>query len=821
MGGAVKRLLSAVTVAATLTGFIAVSAPQARSATKRPDLVEASLSKPPPARLPGDSFAITDKVKNAGTARAGKSTTRYYLSLDQRKGASDILLGASRSVRALNPGQSSSGKANIQIPVTAPLAVYFVLACADDLKKVRESSEGNNCRASPSRISVTQDSIQKILDELSAGHIDANTALEYEVFAGFGDARLPAQYRGYDANLDDDSLTLQAAGGFGGLTAEQQAAVLPYLIPPAYAGSWTDTPPGHIVAGPAADPCTTEAQPKQGWHSTELPSGGTVKVWWPDGLANGASFASTILTELEGTIVPKETQLMGRSPLTDAALRCNGGDGNLDVYLLPSITRSVQARGFTVPPTTWDNCSATPAYIELSVGAAGPARLPSVAAHEYMHAVQLAYGHTGHCLSEWQWLMEAMGKWAEDYVYPIANYEQQEAPTYLYATAPTLSDHGTSPYAYPDYLFLQYLARGLDSSLIPSIWLNTGTQSPYDAIDSALGNVGGLQDQWPKFAQAAWNRAPVDHFKQWDNLSLGAQAVDPEGNLAPTIKVALHGAKQAEIPLSLYEKGSAVYGLGSIYYDFKVTEGAVRLLEFQNPFNGVDPKASVQALVRMSDGTWLPPQDWTSISSKKFCRDKPEENVSEVVEIFSNSSTDESHLLDAGASPELKVKSDCQQWPQHWSGSISGTIDYTDGAVTKHADWSGNVSFVYSSSSSAGAAYDLEAGTVTVNGSVEDPIVPCSGTGTETLNLVGGSIDIDIFDSPNSYHAEAHATDDSIDVDCTDPDQNVTVDAVTFITPFDTMAYLPYSAGQSTLSGTSNYDNGDLHWTGHWSLNAA
>jgi hypothetical protein len=58
-------------------------------------------------------------------------------------------------------------------------------------------------------------------------------------------------------------------------------------------------------------------------------------------------------------------------------------------------------------------------------------------------------------------------------------------------------------------------------------------------------------------------------------------------------------------------------------------------------------------------------------------------------------------------------------------------------------------------------------------------------------------------------------------VDCTDPDQNVTVDAVNFITPFDTMAYLPYSAGQSTLSGTSNYDNGDLHWTGHWSLNAA
>jgi CARDB protein len=160
-------------LAATFTSFIGVSAPEALSATTHPDLVEASLSKPPPARLPGDSFAITDKVKNAGTARAGKSTTRYYLSLDQRKGASDILLAASRSVRALNPGQSSSGKANLQIPVTAPLALYFVLACADGLNKVRESSEGKNCRASPSRISVTRDSIQRILDELSAATVAA------------------------------------------------------------------------------------------------------------------------------------------------------------------------------------------------------------------------------------------------------------------------------------------------------------------------------------------------------------------------------------------------------------------------------------------------------------------------------------------------------------------------------------------------------------------------------------------------------------------------------------------------------------------------
>jgi subtilase family serine protease len=36
------------------------------------------------------------------------------------------------------------------------LATYYVLACEDDLKKVSESNEGNNCRASTSRVVVAR-----------------------------------------------------------------------------------------------------------------------------------------------------------------------------------------------------------------------------------------------------------------------------------------------------------------------------------------------------------------------------------------------------------------------------------------------------------------------------------------------------------------------------------------------------------------------------------------------------------------------------------------------------------------------------------------
>jgi subtilase family serine protease len=119
-----------------------------------PDLVTVAVSAPPATAAPGTSFKVTDTVQNVSIISSGSSTTRYYLSLDGEKSADDVLITATRFVASLAPGASSTASRTITIPsLTAP-GVYRLLACADDLEKVMESNEGNNCRASEETLTI-------------------------------------------------------------------------------------------------------------------------------------------------------------------------------------------------------------------------------------------------------------------------------------------------------------------------------------------------------------------------------------------------------------------------------------------------------------------------------------------------------------------------------------------------------------------------------------------------------------------------------------------------------------------------------------------
>ena len=125
---------------------------------RAPDLVEASVSNPPAMASPGESFSVTDTVTNAGNASAGPSTTRYYLSLDIKKTNTDPLLTGTRAITALAAGSASSGSVTVTIPAPIASASYYLLACADDLKKLPESNEKNNCRASVTKVTITSPS---------------------------------------------------------------------------------------------------------------------------------------------------------------------------------------------------------------------------------------------------------------------------------------------------------------------------------------------------------------------------------------------------------------------------------------------------------------------------------------------------------------------------------------------------------------------------------------------------------------------------------------------------------------------------------------
>jgi subtilase family serine protease len=119
-----------------------------------PDLITTQVTGQPASAMPGGKFTLTDTVTNQGNVTAIASKTRYYLSLDGSWSAGDVLMTGTRGVVALAPSASSTGNKQVTVPAGTPSNTYYVLACADDLKKVTESDEGNNCVASASTIVI-------------------------------------------------------------------------------------------------------------------------------------------------------------------------------------------------------------------------------------------------------------------------------------------------------------------------------------------------------------------------------------------------------------------------------------------------------------------------------------------------------------------------------------------------------------------------------------------------------------------------------------------------------------------------------------------
>ena len=136
---------------------LAATAPSAQAA--RPNLVTTKLANPPTTAVVGAKFRVQDTVANRGGERAGRSASRFYLSTDRRKGVGDLLMGGARDVPPLGRGDVSAAPAKRRVMATVdigtPRGTYFLVACADDREAVRESKEGDNCRAASRRVRVT------------------------------------------------------------------------------------------------------------------------------------------------------------------------------------------------------------------------------------------------------------------------------------------------------------------------------------------------------------------------------------------------------------------------------------------------------------------------------------------------------------------------------------------------------------------------------------------------------------------------------------------------------------------------------------------
>ena len=557
-----------------------------------------------------------------------------------------------------------------------------------------------------------------VLEALTDGEIDEETAFVYRVFAAFRDPHLPESYRGYDDLARDSLIGAELSSRFLELTAANQALLQPYLIPPPYEGSWFDL----RVHGDPWPQATSEKDnldepPPCRRRFSRLPwtsiDSDHIRVWYPDTtmFRRYLSLYQAFANALEVSAWPDLTQLMGRTPIEDAPFlpddyECDGEDSRFDVYFAPL--------GYSAITSTFPHipCAPAPAWIQVNTSAS-EATADLLAAHEFMHALQYTYDVAGMCnltVKSQAWWGEATAEWAETYVYPDSSchFSQHDlAWVYLSATDQSLHDMSEPRTSgYKAWLFALYLERELGADTIPQTWAQLATDLlAASAINSV---ISGWDQHFPQFALYGLNEPPVDEFSQWDNI---------DAQVFPVLESTLNAGASIQLPQA------GIRSLAYNVYRIGVPAG-IRLVEIQNTWasSGLD-QIHLSGLLGNS-GQLGDPKDWSSAERIMLCRDDPsQEEFDEIALVASNvSHGSPSDSFGPSEPPEVGAWDvPCYQL----EGSSSYTWEYTQ-----------TVSNPYGSATTVvrrdGVAVDLVMGRVD-----DDPLYPLPG-GTFEFRPTGG-----------------------------------------------------------------------------------
>jgi hypothetical protein len=481
-----------------------------------------------------------------------------------------------------------------------------------------------------------------LIDQAEAsGTINSETALLYRVYSLFSDARLPAQYRGDDKGIIDSIYLAEVVRQYPTLSPSIRNAVRPFLVPPAYQGSWVNAKSGSPTAVPA-NPLTPCEAPffSDKWDFVDASS--PVRVFYRRDLTGDQAYATGLAAEIDSRIWPTLVNVMypgdgGMSfPLSDESHPCNGGNGRLDIYLIDG------NRSATIP---YEFCNPTPSFIALVRGSDA-----GLAAHEIFHSIEASFPVRG--CGMWldaRWWAEASAEWAIDFVYKKEQPHQIEQGTaYDFLEYPKLPlDYANDKHEYGAYLlpFFVYHSTG-SADFMRQSWKNLATDHPLDAVDQA---IGGFEKMWPEFVKHNWNEPPVDDYQKWDDQILGAYPEEggplPVGVATPDFSISL--------PYDL-PRVSAIYH--HLTFDNQVSSvifwnGVTHKLSLfdsdccgkvyaPEPFTGDAKKgARVQALIKIDGQDWQI-ADWTDRPFVAFCRDVLAERIDELVLIISNSEKD-------------------------------------------------------------------------------------------------------------------------------------------------------------------------------------
>ena len=616
---------------------------------------------------------------------------------------------------------------------------------------------------------VSEESTGMLIERaLAAGEISEEQAYIYRVFAAYGWPALPERFRGAERQKGPDpqsALLRDVRIRFGTLSRAAQEQLAPLLAPPIYVGSWGD--PAVLAAAEAAgrgEAAATAADKRrlpaiQGeilcdigsrpqrlkvWANYEE---GPFRIWY---LSDPLPYESFIGTPKQSQdladVVRKEVEIV-YSRLREVFVKpllsdekvgegvCNGGDGLYDIYMYGLAGGLGKQFDYfdTLPSPSW---IAMNAAADWEISKVGNKLILSTLAHEVMHAIDSLFAKTQGDATHWR--VEALGQWAESFVYKDYNLEWDYADYFfsnrsvfngalvsdVLLPLPTMTvapgymskdedekDKSRNHSAYSKYVFFFYLEHRYKTSRgVPEILrhilekegVSAGALdiSSMEAINEVLRPVGGFKAVWGDFVVTAWNdtkNGVKKEFSEWDpGLTHGMFEQFERGDPFHTDVFELK-VPEKRVPLlgqiTLTKPGGAYVPPAAAHWArAKFTDDSTSFVVLHPKRPRPDGETLIIQALFKANGKWTEPMNLSDHLFKVWCRDRPadkypDHKLEEIVLIASNgrlppasgTGADWNWFEDGPDGKNLiphLVVSNAGCW--QWTGRSSNTVEFAE-----------------------------------------------------------------------------------------------------------------------------------------------
>jgi hypothetical protein len=173
---------------------------------------------------------------------------------------------------------------------------------------------------------------------------------------------------------------------------------------------------------------------------------------------------------------------------------------------------------------------------------------------------------------------------------------------------------------YSGFLFFFFASQELGDDIVMRVWQAASAPGAQgiDAVNQAIP----LAEHFPRFTVRNWNRNPL--LRQYK---------DSDSTFSRTLRP--NPIEPMPSELGLFELSKPVVNLSARYYRFTWFDPKVRKVTVQNFYRDL-PNAHVWAIKKIKND-WKEPEDWSRDEKREFCRESPQDEVTELILIVSNS----------------------------------------------------------------------------------------------------------------------------------------------------------------------------------------